>query len=124
MIALGLGSRSGHPAIPTFLARHAGDALWTVAVYSALAWWRPRAGARVLLAGSLAISFAVEASQLLSAPWLDGWRRSVLGRLLLGQGWQTIDLARYTAGGALAWSIDCVGALGRKRRAPEGCSGA
>ncbi len=106
MIALGLASRSGSPLIPSWLARNAGDALWTMAVYGVLAWLWPRAKATHLAWGALAISFAVECSQLVSAQWLAELRRTLAGRLLLGQGWQSADLLRYGAGAALAYAFD------------------
>ena len=105
-IALGLGSRSGGGLVPDFFARHAGDALWTVAVYWSLALLRPVARPRTLLCCALALSLAVELSQLLTFDWLERLRATTLGRLTLGQGWQWADLPRYAAGALLACGLD------------------
>ena len=106
VVAAGLGSRSGSALVSTVLAEHAGDALWTVAVYLSLAFVRPNARAATLLALALAISFTVEWSQRFDPDWLVALRRHPLGRLFVGQGWVALDLARYTVGGLLAWSLD------------------
>lgn len=120
-MALGLGSRSGSAAIPAFLAAHAGDALWTIAVYLTLALARPTIRPALLFVAAVSISFAVEFSQRFDPPWLVELRRQPLARLLLGQGWVTLDLARYAAGGLCAWALDRL-VLWRPRlsRAPEG----
>lgn len=117
VIALGLATRSGHAAVPEWVARHAGDALWTMAVYVALALVRPRAAPRALAALALLLSCAVEASQLARWPWLVELRRTLPGRLVLGQGWQALDLARYAAGTLLAYGVD-VGLERARRRRP------
>ncbi len=106
VIVLGLGSRRFGAALPDFLADHAGDALWTVAVYLTLAFALPRSSAFHLLIASIAISFAVEFSQLIKVNWLDQLRDTLPGRLLLGQTFVWIDLARYTAGAILAYLFD------------------
>ena len=107
VIALGLGSRSGHAWIPGWLSANAGDGLWAMAVYCALALLRPGAPPRILFTLALTISFSVELSQLWRAAWLEDLRRTLSGRLLLGAGWEWADLLRYTVGAALAWSVDC-----------------
>lgn len=106
IVALGLVSRSGHEAVPGFVARNAGDALWTMAVYAAFAWLLPAARAPWLFAVALGASAVVELSQLVRFGALDAVRATTPGRLLLGQGWQTVDLARYTIGAALAFVCD------------------
>ena len=106
VVALGLVSRSGATWLPRWFAEHAGDALWTVAVYTVFAWCMPAASAWRLLGLALGVSLAVELSQLVSIGPLDAARRTALGRLLLGQGWQTADLLRYAGGGLLAFALD------------------
>lgn len=105
-IALGLGSRSASVRIPTILAENAGDALWTVALFLALAFVCPAASTFRLAVAALAGSAAVELSQLVDTPWLAQLRAHPLGRLALGTGWQWLDLARYAAGSLLAALMD------------------
>ena len=47
---------------------------------------------------AVAISFAVELSQLYSSPALDALRRTTAGHLVLGSGFDARDLAAYTLG--------------------------
>ena len=114
-IALGLASRRWGAALPGFVAAYAGDTLWAMAVYWTLALVAPRiAGVqRAFLA--LAISFGVEVSQLFHPAWLDALRRTRVGGWLLGFGFLWSDLACYSAGVALAATIDRL-ARGAPRR--------
>lgn len=118
-IALGLGSRADFRWLPSFLREHAGDALWTVAAAWALAWAMPGARPWRVALLALALSAGVELSQLIQAQWLVELRGTLPGRLLLGSGWDTLDLARYAVGAALALAIDVSGVL-----APAGGRGA
>ena len=83
-----------------------GDALWAVMV----AWWVGALapglapGRRAALA--LAACFAVEASQLLRAPALDAVRRTTLGHLVLGSGFDARDLVAYTLGVLAAVALE------------------
>ena len=105
-VALGLASRWWAGTLPRFVGAYAGDTLWAVAVYWALALANPRARRinRGLLA--LGIAVAVEVSQLFHPTWLEDIRRTRLGGLLLGFGFLWSDLACYSVGIALALAAD------------------
>lgn len=91
---------AGH-AFPPAVRDILGDALWA----AMLAWWIGALlpgwplGRRAALA--LAGSYLVEASQLFHAPGLDAVRRTQIGHLVLGSGFDPRDLLAY-AGGVLA----------------------
>ena len=74
------------------------DALWAAMI----AWWvgalAPRAALGMRSAASLAVCFAVEASQLAHAPALDALRRTRAGHLVLGSGFDPRDLVAYAVG--------------------------
>ena len=99
-----LGGRGVAPSLRDML----GDALWT----AMMLWWvsvvAPRAPLWLRGALALAISFAVEASQLYRAPWLDAARSTLPGHLVLGSGYDTRDLAAYATGAAVAMWLDRV----------------
>jgi hypothetical protein len=97
-IALGLWVHRGGATLGPVARDVLGDALWATMI----AWWigaaAPRAKLRVRGAVALAICVAVELSQLIQAPWLDAIRRTTLGNLVLGSGFDTRDLLAYLAG--------------------------
>jgi hypothetical protein len=98
VVALGLLTRSGSPLVPSFFKKYAGDALWALVVYLAVALLFPRLSvAKTALAAGL-FSLAVELGQLYRAPWIDAVRRTTLGALALGQGFLWSDLVCYGAG--------------------------
>jgi hypothetical protein len=95
-IALGLAVHLGGKRLPPPVRDVVGDALWA----TMLTWWvsalwpRLARGRRAAL--SLGICFAV--SQLYHAPGLDAVRRTTLGHLVLGSGFDPRDLAAYALG--------------------------
>lgn len=112
-VLLGLASRRFGTALPAFIARYAGDALWAMMVmwiYALL--WRRVSTAR-LSAAALVTAYAVELSQLYRAPWIDALRESRVGALVLGQGFLWSDLVCYAAGVALGAILDA--ALAHRR---------
>lgn len=82
------------PAVRDFL----GDALWAAMVVWAFGVVAPRLQLRWRAAGALAVSFAVEFSQLVHFPAIDALRKTALGALALGSGFDPRDFAAYTAG--------------------------
>lgn len=106
VIGLGLASRRYPFLLPAFLGKYPGDALWALMVFCGLALLFPAARGRDLAAGALAISYAVELSQLYRAPWLDAIRATTPGHLVLGSAFSWIDLVAYTAGVALGLLLD------------------
>jgi hypothetical protein len=113
---LGIGSRRYAPFLPTFMAAYAGDTLWALVAFLAIALVLP--GASTLLTGCLAMSFsvAIELSQLYHAPWIDHIRQTTLGALILGFGFLWSDLACYAVGVGLGVMIDIGLSTLEKRR--------
>ena len=103
---LGLGSRSGHPALPSFVAEYAGDTLWTALVYVSLILFWPRLSILQALGLALGFSYLIELSQLYQAPWINEVRANRFAALVLGHGFLWSDLACYTAGALLAAAAD------------------
>ncbi len=93
LIPLGLISRyiSRIPA-------ETGDALWAMMVFCI---WRiilyNKQLSTVALV-SLAHSYLVEFSQMITWPWLVSFRNTFIGHMMLGQGFLWIDLLAYTIG--------------------------
>jgi len=115
--ALGLLSRR-YP-LPGFLAEYTGDAAYATAAFFLFALPFPRARTAALLVLAFGFAAAVEASQLLAWPWLQELRGTRLGALLLGQGYQTADLAAYAVGTLLAGCADVTFLRPSLRACPE-----
>ena len=97
-VAVGLALHWRGTFVPAVLRDVLGDALWAMMI----GWWigalapRMRAGRRAAVA--LALSWAVEFSQLYHAPAIDAWRHTTLGALMLGTGFDGRDLGAYALG--------------------------
>lgn len=116
-IAVGLLVHRGGLPLGTVARDVLGDALWA----AMLAWWvgalAPGARLPVRSAWALAVCAGVELGQLLHAPPLDAVRRTTLGHLVLGSGFDPRDLAAYAAGVAAAALLER--AVARRRRRPR-----
>jgi hypothetical protein len=114
-IAAGLAVHFAGGRAPTSAWRDIlGDALWAAMILGWIGIALPRAHPAARAAAALAICFAVEFSQLLHAPWLDAWRGSTVGHLVLGSGFDPRDLGAYAAGVLVAASLSAF--LDRGRR--------
>jgi hypothetical protein len=112
-IVLGLAVNRGAFPLTARVRDLVGDALWAFM----MTWWiaalAPRVSSWRRGAIALAVCFAVEFSQLLQTPHLDALRRSMMGRLVLGSGFDPRDLVAYTVGVSAAV---LVGTLARQLR--------
>ena len=99
VMAAGLASRSVLAAsLPGWVTKFTGDTLWALLVFLLLGFVFPQKRIAVLALAALAISFAVEVSQLYRAEWINQLRASRIGSLVLGRGWMATDLICYTVG--------------------------
>ncbi|NGZ75658.1 ribosomal maturation YjgA family protein [Saccharibacillus alkalitolerans] len=112
----GLASRAYAASLPDFLAANAGDALWAAMVYLGVRLLLPERRRSLCALCALLLSFGIEFSQMYRAPWIDGLRHTVLGALILGRGFLTADLARYTVGIAAAFAADAAVGTGFRHK--------
>ena len=88
-----------------------GDALWSMMVFCC---WRivlVRSKLSVVAIASLISAYAVEFSQLVKDDWLDRFRATFVGHMMLGQGFLWTDLVADTAGIAIifvTFALFCV----------------
>jgi hypothetical protein len=106
VVTVGLGSRSQAVWIPTFVASHAGDALYATAAYLALSLAAPRLAMRAAFLAALAFCLLIEGSQAVEHPILAWLRGLPGGRLVLGQGFDPADPGRYFVGALAGVAID------------------
>jgi hypothetical protein len=106
VIAVGLASRRGLVPFPAVLGNYPGDALWAWVVLLCVAWVRPAITRGRLVGVSLVIAFAIEFLQLYQAPWIQAVRANKLAYLVLGNGFDPLDLLAYVVGIALGAAVD------------------
>ena len=106
VIAVGLASRRGLVQFPAVLGNYPGDALWAWVVLLCVAWVRPAITRGRLVGVSLVVAFAIEFLQLYQAPWIQALRANKLAYLVLGNGFDPLDLLAYVVGIALGAAVD------------------
>jgi len=104
-IAAGLTLRLVHFGLPFAVTKYGGSFLWALMIYWIVLILRPRWPIlRATLAAGV-IATTVEGFKLYHVPWLDGFRLTLPGALLLGRVFSLWDLLAYSlaiAVGALA----------------------
>ena len=108
VIALGLASRKYPALFPAVLGKYPGDTLWSMMVYCVWAFWKPSAPPHRVALGTLLISYLDELSQLIQLPWLNAFRQTTVGHLLLGTVFSWGDMLAYTVGVLLAVLLDSI----------------
>jgi glycopeptide antibiotics resistance protein len=107
-ILLGLASRKYSYQLLLIVAQNAGDVLWAMMVYFGFRFLLVRKSLIMAIGLSFLFSFGIEFSQLYQADWINQLRATLLGALILGKGFLTVDLIRYTVGIMLATFLDRV----------------
>lgn len=112
VMACGLGLRwYGFPlGLPAFVVKYGGSLLWATMVFLLAGVLLPRLTRRQIAAIAMAIAVLVELSRLVHAPWLDAFRFTTAGALLLGRIFSPWNLAAYATGIAFGVWIDQIAA--------------
>ena len=120
IIACGLALRLGgyEIGLPYLLVKYGGSTLWGAMVYFLLGMLLPRQPLIRLAFLAVVIAALVEFSRLYHTPWLDEFRLSLAGALLLGRIFSWWNILAYAAGIALAALCEARGAT-HAGRAPE-----
>ena len=88
---LGLG-------LPAFIVKYGGSALWGAMVFFLVAIARPKLTSLQIASISIVIASAVELLRLLHTPWLDSFRLTLAGALLLGRIFSLWNILAYGVG--------------------------
>ena len=67
-------------------------------IYLCFGFLFPRARIQAVAIAALSVSFAIEASELYQAEWINRIRNTLVGGLVLGFGFKWSDLVCYTTG--------------------------
>lgn len=115
VIACGLSLRwYGFPlGLPAFVVKYGGSLLWATMVLLLVGVLLPRLSRSQLAAIALVIAIVVEFSRLVHTPWLDAFRLTTAGALLLGRIFSLWNLVAYAVGIAFGVWIDRLAALRR-----------
>ena len=98
LFLFGLPSRLIPQYLPDFYVNYVGDGLWAMAIFFMLGFVFRSASTRRLVIVSLAITYAIEFSELYQADWINQLRSIKLIGLILGFTFLWSDLAMYTIG--------------------------
>ncbi|SCB26147.1 Protein of unknown function [Bradyrhizobium shewense] len=113
VIVCGLSLRwYGFPlGLPAFVVKYGGSLLWATMVFLLVGVLMPRLSRSGLAAIALVIAVVVEFSRLVHTPWLDAFRLTTAGALLLGRIFSLWNLVAYAVGIAFGAWIDRVGKM-------------
>ena len=107
-IAIGLASRRYPAMFPAVLGKYPGDALWAQMVYWCVCFLFPTMSVSRVAFFALAISYLDEASQLYQADWINHFRATTVGHLLLGSRFSWLDLLSYPGGVGLCCLVEAL----------------
>ena len=104
--------------LPGFVVKYGGSLLWGTMVFFLVALAASRLSRRNVALISAGIAVCVELLRLVHAPWLDAFRLTLAGALLLGRIFSGWNMLAYGIGIALGMGLDRLGmrALDRLRR--------
>ncbi|MBB5759850.1 hypothetical protein HNR00_004587 [Methylorubrum rhodinum] len=108
VIAAGIAVRFVPLGLPAGVVKYAGSTLWGAMVYGLVACIRPAMPVHRLALIALGVSAAVEFFRLVQTPWLDAFRLTLAGQLLLGRVFSLWNLLAYAVGIAVAAALDAV----------------
>jgi hypothetical protein len=106
IISAGLLCRLPGSGLPWPVAKWSGSILWGAMVYFLVALGRPNAGAGQKLAVAVAIALSVEFSRLYHSQWLDEFRITLAGAILLGRVFSPWNMVAYVIGAAAIAIVD------------------
>ena len=113
VIACGLSLRwYGFPlGLPAFVVKYGGSLLWATMVFLLVGVLLPLTIRSQLAAIAMTIAIMVELSRLVHTPWLDAFRLTTAGALLLGRIFSLWNLVAYAVGILLGVWIDWLAAM-------------
>ncbi|QKK28661.1 DUF2809 domain-containing protein [Rhizobium indicum] len=110
VIVFGLALRRfGYAAdLPFIVVKYGGSALWGAMAYLLVALFVARSRPAVIAVMALFIAISVELFRLYHTPWLDAFRLTTAGALLLGRIFSFWNMLAYAIGIAAACIFDPV----------------
>jgi hypothetical protein len=106
--------------LPAVVVKYGGSILWSAMVFFLVAMSASRLPRTNIALIATVIAVGVELFRLLHTPWLDAFRLTLPGALLLGRIFSMWNMLAYGAGIGLAMALDWISArrVGRAERNP------
>jgi hypothetical protein len=92
--------------LPASIVKYGGSVLWGTMVFFLVALAASKLARRSIALISILIAIGVELFRLVHAPWLDEFRLTLPGALLLGRIFSAWDMLAYGAGIVLGMELD------------------
>ncbi len=92
--------------LPAFVVKYGGSLLWAAMVFFLIAAARPRLSRRDAALIAAAAAILVELFRLVHAPWLDAFRLTTPGALLLGRIFSPLNMVAYGIGISFGVALD------------------
>jgi Protein of unknown function (DUF2809) len=109
--------------LPAFVVKYGGSILWAAMVYLSVALAAPSLSRSRAAMIAASIAACVELFRLVHAPWLDDFRLTTAGALLLGRIFSLWDMLAYGAGIIFGVLLDRFGwRVLQRRDAPHSAS--
>lgn len=108
IIAAGLVLRRFGYAVklPSVVVNYGASALWGAMVYLLIALIAARSRPAVIAVTALFIAISLELFRLYHTPWLDAFRLTTAGALLIGRIFSLWNIVTYATGIAAAFAFD------------------
>jgi hypothetical protein len=107
--------------LPASIVKYGGSILWGSMVFLLVAILAPGRQRKPIALLALSVAICVELSRLIHVSWLDSFRLTTAGALLLGRIFSPLNIAAYAAGIVLGALLDrLVCSIGTKNRRRDG----
>lgn len=105
-VLAGLGVRFVPLGLPWFVMKYGGSALWAAMIYWILALVWPKSSAATLAVIAGVIAALAEFSRLYHVAWLDAFRMTLPGAILLGRYFSLRNIIAYWLGTLAVAALD------------------
>jgi hypothetical protein len=105
-IIFALFIRNSWSSLPYFINFWIGDFLWAIMLFWACRFVFLHSNRLLMSTLLIVFCWCIESSQLLHTDWLDAFRNTTFGGLLLGHGFLWSDIIAYTCGVIVGYLID------------------
>ncbi|MBH5388772.1 ribosomal maturation YjgA family protein [Bradyrhizobium diversitatis] len=105
--------------LPAFVVKYGGSLLWATMVFLLVGVVLPRLSRMQIAAIAVVIAVIVEFSRLVHTPWLDAFRLTAAGALLLGRIFSLWNLVAYLIGIVVGIWLDSRVARNRIQHQPN-----